>query len=65
MKNPRKNERALSEMLPKLRFADRKNAFRVFFPHEVPILAGSRAWGLRCDAEFPKIRHGLPSATAC
>jgi hypothetical protein len=34
MKNPRKNEPALSDSLLELRFAEKKHGFWVFFRHE-------------------------------
>jgi len=45
MKDPRKNQPALSDMLLKLRFAEKKHGFLAFFRHEVPILAGCQAVG--------------------
>jgi len=45
MKDPRKDQPALSDMLLKLRFAEKKHGFLVFFRHEVPILAGCQAVG--------------------
>ena len=66
MKNPRKNEPALSDRLLKLRFAEKKHGFWVFFRHEVPILAGCQAVGPLCTVGFRgEIPLGLPSPTAC
>jgi hypothetical protein len=71
MKNPRKNEPAPFNPTAaglKLRFAEKKHKFWVFFRHEVPILVlqlPDRS-GLRREARFPtRIRHGFSSPTAC
>jgi hypothetical protein len=48
MKNPRKNEPALSDRLLEVRFVEKKRGLGVFFRHEVPILAGCRAVGPLC-----------------
>jgi hypothetical protein len=66
MKNPRKNEPSLSDMLLKLRFAEKKQGFLVFFRHEAAILAGHQTVGPLCTAGFRgEIPLGLPSSTAC
>jgi hypothetical protein len=65
MKNPRKNEPALSDMLLKLRFAEKKQEFCVFVRHEVPILAGCQAVRPLCTVDFRGgFPLGLPSPTA-
>jgi hypothetical protein len=48
MKNPQKNEPALSDRLLELRFAEKKHGFKVFSRHEVPILAGCWTVGALC-----------------
>jgi hypothetical protein len=66
MKNPRKNEPALSDMLLELRFAEKKRGLWVFFRHERPILAGCQAVGALCTVGLRgEIALGLPSPTAC
>ena len=50
----------------KLRFAEKKRELRVFFWHEVPILAGCHAVGPVCTVGFRgEIPLGVPSPTAC
>lgn len=66
MKKSPKNEPALSDMLLKLRFAEKNHVFWFSFPHEVPILGGCQAVGLLCTVGFQGENPlGLPSPTAC
>jgi hypothetical protein len=61
-----KNEPALSDMLLKFRFAEKKHVFWFSFRHEVPILAGCQAAALLCTVGFRGENPlGLPSPTAC
>jgi len=55
----------LSDMLLKLRFAEKKNGFQALFRHEVSSLAGCQAVGPLCTVGFRgEIPRGLPSPTA-
>jgi hypothetical protein len=60
-----KNEPALSDMLLKLRFAEKKTGIFGLFSARSAILAGCQAVGPRCTLGFRgEIPLGLPSPTA-
>jgi hypothetical protein len=58
---------AITDRLLKFRLRRKNREKSCFFSARSAVLAGCQAWGLlRCQAGFPrKIRHGLPSPTAC
>ena len=69
MKNPRKNEPALSDPAAaglKLRFAEKKHGFLAFSRHAVPILEGCQTVDPLCTVGVRgEIPLGLPRPTAC
>jgi hypothetical protein len=65
MKNPRKNEPALSDMLLKLRFAEKKHVFWVFSARSADFSRMSGGWPSLHGGFSRKIPLRLPSPTAC